>query len=191
MLVIRRLQSEARKHVVERERLCARINVLDDELQVANAKLREWEAACEQSDDDIDREGSNNNSGDDLSLLPSSSAIPPTSASPFSNSAFPLHAPPTPVTPETHEQSVSTAQTPEDDNFSIPTPQCPRCRTDMLAKRSRSTGTLYWGCRSFPRCTETMGITIGGMTLLTAPATTEVLDPTSMADEQDDPYEFP
>lgn len=39
------------------------------------------------------------------------------------------------------------------------TPDCPACKTPMVlrtASRGKNTGAVFWGCRNFPSCRETM-----------------------------------
>jgi ssDNA-binding Zn-finger/Zn-ribbon topoisomerase 1 len=39
-------------------------------------------------------------------------------------------------------------------------PECPRCQGELVirtAVKSRNPGTLFWGCRNWPKCTYTAG----------------------------------
>jgi restriction system protein len=37
-------------------------------------------------------------------------------------------------------------------------PTCPRCKSDMVERTNRTTGSLFWGCSQFPRCQGTVSI---------------------------------
>ena len=81
-----------------------------------------------------------------------------------------------------YDSDASSEENVEDEAVVVPTPACRACHVDMVAKRNSSNGALFWGCPNAPRCKETRGITVNGITMLTAPTVVDM----SRGDDNED-----